>query len=64
MRILIDANVVLDMPMARRPHVDHAVAVVAGVDAIVSRDGAGFAAASVPVFTPAAFLAAVRGELR
>jgi predicted nucleic acid-binding protein len=138
-RILIDTNVVLDVLMARRPHVDHALAVfalvdsgrlrgvlgattittvfylaakgvgvprarahvrslldlfdvavvdravlvaaldagfddfedgvlheagvVAGADAIVSRDGAGFAAASLPVFTPAAFLAAVRGEL-
>jgi len=39
-------------------------AVVAGVDAIMSRDGAGFAAASLPVFMPSAFLAAVRGELR
>lgn len=63
MGILIDTDVVLDMPMARRPHVDHALAVVAGADAIVSRDGAGFAASSLPVFTPAAFLAAVRGEL-
>ncbi|MBW6454535.1 MAG: PIN domain-containing protein [Trueperaceae bacterium] len=138
MRILVDTNVVLDVLMARRPHVDHALAVfalvdsgrvrgvlgattittvfylaakgvgvtqarahvrslldlfdvasvdravlvaaleagfddfedgvlheaavVAGVDAIVSRDGAGFAAASLPVFTPSAFLAAVRGD--
>ena len=140
MRILVDTNVVLDVLMARRPHVDHALAVfalvdsgrvtgvlgattittvfylaaksvgvaearthvrsllgvfdvatvdravlvaaleagfggfedgvlheaavVAGADAIVSRDGRGFAAASLPVFTPAAFLAAMRGELR
>ena len=140
MRILVDTNVVLDVLMARRPHVDHALAVfalvdsgrvtgvlgattittvfylaaksvgvaearthvrsllgvfdvatvdravlvaaldagfedfedgvlheaavVAVADAIVSRDGRGFAAASLPVFTPAAFLAAVRGELR
>jgi len=139
-RILVDTNVVLDVLMARRPHVDHALAVfalvdsgrvtgvlgattittvfylaaksvgvaearthvrsllgvfdvatvdravliaaleagfedfedgvlheaavVAGADAIVSRDGRGFAAASLPVFTPAAFLAAMRGELR
>ncbi len=139
MRILIDTNVVLDVLMARQPHLDHALAVVAlvdagrvsgvlgattlttifyllakavgvaearthvrsllevfdvaavdravlvgaldagfgdfedgvlheaatnaGVDAIVTRDGAGFAAASLPVFTPAAFLAAVRGEV-
>ena len=140
MRILIDTNVVLDVLMARRPHVDHALAVfalvdsgrvrgvlgattittvfclaakgvgvprarahvrslldlfdvaavdravlvaaldagfddfedgvlheagvVTGVDAVVSRDGTGFAAASLPVFTPSAFLAAVRGNLR
>lgn len=140
MRILIDTNVVLDVLMARRPHVDHALAVfalvdsgrvrgvlgattittvfylaakgvgvaqarahvralidlfdvasvdravlvtaldagfddfedgvlheagvAAGVDAIVSRDGAGFASASLPVFTPSAFLAAVRGDFR
>lgn len=140
MRILIDTNIVLDVLMARRPHVDHALAifalvdsgrvtgvlrattittvfylaaksvgvaeaqthvrslldvfdvatvdravlvtaldagfddfedgvlheaaVVAGADAVVSRDGTGFAAASLPVFTPVAFLAAVRGELR
>jgi len=139
-RILVDTNVVLDVLMARRPHVDHALAVfalvdsgrvtgvlgattittvfylaaksvgvaearthvrsllgvfdvatvdravliaaleagfedfehgvlheaavVAGADAIVSRDGRGFAAASLPIFTPSAFLAAVRGELR
>jgi predicted nucleic acid-binding protein len=136
-RILIDTNVVLDVLMARQPHLDHALAVVAlvdarrvsgvlgattlttifyllakavgvadahahlrslldlfdvaavdravligaldagfedfedgvlhqaatlaGVDAIVTRDVAGFAAASLPVFTPAAFLATVRG---
>lgn len=140
MRILIDTNVVLDVLMARRPHVDHALAVfalvdsgrvrgvlgattittvfylaakgvgvaqarahvralidlfdvasvdravlvtaldagfddiedgvlheagvAAGVDAIVSRDGAGFASASLPVFTPSAFLAAVPGDIR
>ena len=140
MRILIDTNVVLDVLMARQPHVDHALAIfslvdsgrvrgvlgattittvfylatkgvgvaqarlhvrslldlfdvasldravlvaaleagfddfedgvlheaaaVAGVDAVVTRDGAGFAAASLPVFTPSAFLAAVRGERR
>ena len=42
----------------------HEAAVVAGVDAIVTRDGAGFASASLPVFTPSAFLAALRGDLR
>ena len=140
MRILIDTNVVLDVLIARRPHVDHALAifslvdsgrvrgvlgattittvfylatkgvgvaqarlhvrslldlfdvasvdravlvaaldagfddfedgvlheaaVVAGVDAIVTRDGVGFSSASLPVFSPSAFLAAVRGHLR
>ena len=140
MRILIDTNVVLDVLIARRPHVDHALAifslvdsgrvrgvlgattittvfylatkgvgvaqarlhvrslldlfdvasvdravlvaaldagfddfedgvlheaaVVAGVDAVVTRDGAGFAASSLPVFTPSAFLAAVHGDRR
>ncbi len=138
MRILIDTNVVLDVLMARQPHLDHAVAIfaladarrvsgvlgattlttvfyllvkaigvadarthvrslldlfgvaavdravlvgaldagfedfedgvlhqaatTAGVEAIVTRDVAGFAAASLPVFTPAAFLAAVHGD--
>ena len=42
----------------------HEAAVVAGVDAIVTRDGAGFASASLPVFTPSASLAALRGDLR
>ncbi len=32
-------------------------------EARAARDGAGFAAASLPVFTPSAFLAAVRGDL-
>jgi predicted nucleic acid-binding protein len=139
-RILIDTNVVLDVLMARRPHVDHALVVfalvdsgrvrgvvgattittvfylaakaagvtrarahvrslldlfavasvdravlvaaldagfddfedavlheagvVAGVDAIVSRDGTGFAASSLPVFAPSTFLAVVRGDPR
>ena len=138
MRILIDTNVVLDVLMARRPHLEHALAifalvdagrvrgvlgattittvfylatkavgiakarlhvrslldlfdvasldrgvlaaaldsgfddvedgavheatVAAEVDAIVTRDGGGFAVASLPVFTPSAFLAAVRGD--
>jgi predicted nucleic acid-binding protein len=138
MRVLIDTNVVLDVLMARRPHLDHALAVVAlvdagrvggvlgattlttvfylsakaigvegarthvralldlfdvaavdravltgalaagfadfedavlheaataaWVDAIVTRDRGGFAAASLPVFTPAAFLAVVIGD--
>jgi predicted nucleic acid-binding protein len=39
----------------------HEAAVSAGVDAVLTRDGAGFVAAALPVFTPAAFLAAVRG---
>lgn len=138
MRILIDTNVVLDVLMARRPHLDHALAifalvdagrvrgvlgattittlfylatkgvgvaqarlhvrsllelfdvasvdravlaaaldtgfddfedgvlheaaVAAGVDAIVTRDATGFAAASLPVFTPSAFLATMRAD--
>jgi predicted nucleic acid-binding protein len=40
----------------------HQAAVAANVDAIVTRDAVGFAAASLPVFTPAAFLAAVHGH--
>lgn len=137
MRVLIDTNVVLDVLMARRPHLDDALAVfalvdsgrvrgilgattlttvfyvaekgvgsegarshvralldlfdvaaadravltaaldggfddfedavlheaaaVAGADAIVTRDMSGFAAAAaLPVFTPSAFLAALR----
>jgi len=39
----------------------HAAGVAADVDAIVTRDGAGFAGATVPIFTPAALLAAVHG---
>lgn len=42
----------------------HEAGVAARVDAIVSRDGTGFAAASLPVFTPSAFLAAVREDAR
>jgi hypothetical protein len=40
----------------------HQAAVAANVDAIVTRDAVGFAAASLPMFTPAAFLAAVSGH--
>ena len=40
----------------------HEAAVAAGVDAIVTRDAAGFAAASLPVFTPSAFLATMRAD--
>lgn len=137
MRILVDTNVVLDVLMAREPHLDHALAVFAlveagrvrgvlgatsvttvfylaakavgaeaaarhvrallelfdvapidrpvllraldggfvdfedavlheagrstGVDAIVTRDRSGFTASMLPVFTPDAFLAALRG---
>ena len=39
----------------------HEVAGSAGVDAIVTRDRIGFASATLPVFTPAAFLAALHG---
>ena len=39
----------------------HEAAGAAGADAIVTRDRGGFASAALPVFTPAAFLAALRG---
>jgi predicted nucleic acid-binding protein len=39
----------------------HEAAGAAGADAIVTRDHSGFASATLPVFTPAAFLAALRG---
>ncbi len=39
----------------------HEAAGAAGVDAVVTRDRSGFASATLPVFTPAAFLAALRG---
>jgi predicted nucleic acid-binding protein len=39
----------------------HEAAIVAGVDAIVTRDTRGFSAAGLPVFTPAALLAVVQG---
>lgn len=38
----------------------HEAARAAGVDAIVTRDSGGFAAATLPVFAPDAFLAALR----
>ena len=136
MRVLVDTNVVLDVLMARAPHLDHALGIFAlvetgrvrgvlgattvtkvfylaakavgpkaaarhvrallelfdvapvdravllraldarfvdfadavlheagrstGVDAVVTRDRSGFAAATLPVFTPDAFLGALR----
>lgn len=39
----------------------HEAAGAAGADAVVTRDRSGFASATLPVFTPAAFLAALRG---
>lgn len=61
----VDRNVLVGALDARfgdfEDGVLHEAARATGADAIVTRDRAGFAAATLPVFTPDAFLAALRG---
>ncbi|MFN2323372.1 MAG: PIN domain-containing protein [Trueperaceae bacterium] len=61
----VDRNVLVGALDARfgdfEDGVLHEAARATGADAIVARDRAKFAAATLPVFTPEAFLAALRG---
>lgn len=69
MKVLLDVNIILDVLLNRAPWVTDsaatwdyednlqiACAVEAGLDAIISRDPAGFTQSPIPVLTPAALL--------